>query len=101
MAELLRNEMADSVTAAPLRLGQRHPGLLVRNLVHNGSYVTILINKNTEAVEAALIFPAPSAKQLQVEILFSEGGGSIRGDGGFHLPPEETLVVRWHTPSFG
>jgi beta-galactosidase len=95
LSRLLAHEVRQSLPALPFRFAQHRPGLLLRSLDCEGSYITVLINKGKKHVQVSLILSDQISKNLQPEILFSDRGGTISRINQFHLPPEETLVVRW------
>ena len=95
LASLLYQEAAHSISQVPFRFDRHQPGVLSRTLEAPGAYLTVLINKNSSAVEIELVLPDLLPPDCQPAILFSNHGGQIRTKGRFHLPPEGTLVVKW------
>jgi beta-galactosidase len=95
LSELLSQELAESISATPFRFTSHHPGMLMRTLSCNDAYVTILINKNKEAVDLEMILPKTIPSDCQPKILFSTHNGKMVRRNKFYIPPEETLVVKW------
>jgi len=95
LATFLSQEICESILSSPFRFGKHQPGLLQKTLFLDGAYLNILINKNQESVDIDLILPETLPADCQPKILFSDRGGRIVGRNRFHLPPEETLVLKW------
>jgi len=95
LADLLAQEVQGSFAGIPFRFDQHQPGLMLRSLDCKGAYLTVLINKNDQAVEVELVLSASIQEDFQPEIMFSESGSKISQSNRFYLPREETLVVKW------
>lgn len=95
LSALLSQEIKPIIHKIPFRFPNHQPGLLLKTLQTEGTYLTILINKNTEHVELELVTPGALPANDQPEVVYSIHNGLVDGDNRVQLPPEETLVLKW------
>ena len=95
LSALLYEEAARSIDPIPFRFARHQPGVLSRTLETTSAYVTILINKQDMAIDIELILPEAIHLNCQPEILSCIQDGQISSRNTVHLPPEETMVVKW------
>ncbi|MFN2152321.1 MAG: beta-galactosidase trimerization domain-containing protein, partial [Anaerolineales bacterium] len=96
LATLLYQEVANSIQQIPFRYSQHSPGVLSRTLQSPSGYVTVLINKNRQAIELELTLPDSLPQNCQPMLLASVQNGRVLNRNTFFLPPEETLVLKWN-----
>ncbi len=96
LSALLFREAAQSINQIPFRFTRHQPGLLSRTLETTDAFVAILINKKSQPVDIELTLPDSLPLNCQPIILASIQDGQAGSQNKFHLPPEETLVVKWN-----
>jgi beta-galactosidase len=95
LSTLLYQEANESIQQAPFRFTRHQPGILMRTLQAEGTYLTILINKQNTVIDLELMLPDATPTKTQPEVLYSLNKEVVRGQNKFQLSPEETLVLKW------
>ena len=91
LSKWLMNELAPDLAGWPIRFQTREPNLLMRTMQTGSAYLTITVNKSTEA---RLVHFVLANKNLKPIILFADKGGTVAGQQA-RIQPEETMVIEW------
>ena len=76
----------------PFRFNNPAGDMVMKTLVCDGGYVTILINKSSEVQKIDLVIKDPG---LKGSVLFADKGGSVSGN-KITIHPEETIAITWN-----
>jgi len=91
LTSLLNSEVQEAISSLPFRFKSHHKDVFMKTLISGNTFITIIINKNTEADKIEL----GVKNNLKPSILFSNKNGSISGNKIVSISPEETIVIKW------
>lgn len=89
LARLIMTQTAPC--SIPVRFAAPQKDVLMSTMSCDGGFVTVLVNKNAQAV----LLPLRLDGSLTSEVLYSSAGGRMLEGDIANLSPEETLVVKW------
>jgi len=89
LSRLFRNELGDLTGKLPILFDSHHDGIIMHTLQAAESYITVVINKSSQAENIKCI-----TGKLDSRLLFSNKNGKITGR-DILIHPEETIVIAW------
>ncbi len=91
LSAFLRQELENSLIYNPVNLKKYEKGILMRTMKSNRSYLSVIINKNTDTRNLEISIP----ESLRPVVIFSNKSGSVSNRNICTIHPEETLIIRW------
>jgi len=91
LSAFLRQELENSLIYNPVNLKKYEKGILMRTMKSNRSYLSVIINKNTDTRNLEINIP----ESLRPVVIFSNKSGSVSNRNICTIHPEETLIIRW------